>query len=476
MSGIGEAQAKIISGLKEFAPSLSPTDAGNISKAFFPIIDGVARFNPDQQNIVADVALDYAKGIHTARQNLNLDAKSNIALLRRIASEKLANADLSLPNKAFDGIDYAIQGDSSEEESVSAVKTKSAPAVNHTQQQAQDGINTLSEAADASEALADNSAELSNKSKLLAEIFNPITEVMLKLNPAQQKNFLDQLSDIFKSNKGEQGNFAPEALTDVKEKIAVLIKDYNPQALKEFVTNLDPAIKFELSSFFEQILKPGLEGGETLLRAGAVINNKFKPALVKVLESRIRANPEFETPSSEADLERIQAKKDFAMDRVIKMSKDLEAKLKQSPTYDVEAHFQRGLDSLKAELASKGEKLYASDLSLLSSHLKATKTVSQEKQQLDVANFLQKHSKIALMALPMILGPIASALSMIPIIGRPLAKLAPLVNNFATQFGPYMFMMFMNKGGGDKSSKTVEKAKDPDETPYRDLNQLQTAA
>lgn len=322
---------------------------------------------------------------------------------------------------------------------------------------------------------ADNSAELS-KSKLLAEIFDPITEVMLKLNPTQQKNFLDQLSGIFKSNKDEQGNVTPEALTDVKEKIADLIKNYNPQALKEFVTKLDPAIKFELSSFFEQILKPGLEGGEMLLRAGAEINNKFKPSLVKILESRISANPEFETPSSEADLQRIQAKKDFVMYKVIEMSKDLEIKLKQSPTYDVEAHFQRGFDSLAAQLRDKSQQLYASDLSLLSSHLKATKTVSQDKQKLDVANFLQKHSKIALMALPMILGPIASVLSMIPIIGKPLAGLAPVINSFATQFGPYMFISFLNRGSAKEGSDAVQRAKDPDETSYVDLNQLQTAA
>ena len=454
---IENAEFRLSQGLQKLSSAISVTEADTIAKGFFPQLDSVIKSDSRKLNDIVDVTLNAAKSLFDARSALGLDSKSGILLLRETAKRALGGTEIK--DEAFAGIDYAIKPRPPEP----LAGLVDANITDHGEHVA------------IAQAQGDDSAELS-KSKLLAEIFNPITEVMLKLNPAQQKNFLDQLSDIFKSNKGEQGNVAPEALIDVKEKIAVLIKDYNPQALKEFVTNLDPAIKFELSSFFEQILKPGLEGGEMLLKAGAEINNKFKPALVKILESRIRANPGFETPSSEADLERIQVKKDFVMYKVIEMSKDLEAKLKQSPTYDVEAYFQRGLDSLETQLGSKGEKLYASDLSLLSSHLKATKTVSQDKQQLDVATFLQKHSKMALMALPMILGPIASVLSMIPVIGKPLARLAPVVNNFATQFGPYMFMMFMNKGGGDKSSNPVEKAKDPDETPYVDLNQFQTAA
>ncbi len=444
---IEQAQAKLFTGLQGLSPAISIKEADNIASGFFPQLDAIARVGNDDFNKVSEVALDYARGLFELKNGGDGATKSDIKSLREQASNALIEADMSAPAKAFDGIDYAIP-----------VKAKpTEPSAGEVDAATID----TGEIQYITEAQADKSADLA-KSKMIADSMNPLQELIESVSPKEQFDFLQEFSKILDANKGEAGEVSEADLKAIKGQVGELVKNYSPEALEKFLKNLknlSPELNFEFSNYFNKMLKPALEGGKALVEAGAHINNKFKPDLVKVLVRNINLlGASIEKPDSETDLGRIQAKKEFIATKLVESSKELEVKLSQALNYNVKAHFQRTIDSISAELKGNGQKLYASDLSLLAKHLDDTKNISQDKQKTDLMAFLQKNSKMALMALPMILGPLASALSMIPIIGKPLARLAPGINQLATQFGPYMFTMFMNSGDSNDSQAAQKQA------------------
>jgi hypothetical protein len=479
MSGIGEAQAKIISGLKEFAPSLSSNDAGNISKAFFPIFDGVARFNSDQQNIVADVALDYAKGIHTARQNLNLDVKSNIALLRRIASEKLANADLNLPVKAFKGIDYAIQSTSSSDDSGAVLKYAPAPVLDYAHQETTNGINSHSEVLDTTEDLTGKStqhakAALDATVTKIADSLEPIMQAMASTPDDKKHLLLDQILKTFGFFKDDTaGDVDLNRLDKIKQDLGEVMKDFSLEKFNTFLKKLEPAERQALGAYMKNVLAPILAGGHGPMVAQNIPEKFYAPmsASLKAFENTLPSRPS-EPSASEISL--VSEKRNLISQALVLIAKEAQANLRQNPNYDIQAHFNREIPKLIEVIQLQfgaDTVIFKDDIQAISSHLDNVKNTPKTKQNSDVQAFLSQYGKYALMAVPLILGPIATLISKVPIIGGPIASLAPFINQTADKFGPMLIGMFFASRNGDSqaepSANTTTVASTKGDSPSR---------
>lgn len=424
---------------------VSQAEIDESKKAIFPILDTIfGAFNDQQWNLVDDkvvnAAVTYFKDIIEAKNQLAEDKKFQIEYsldARKEFEEKLKEVGVS--TEVIGELDLTSRRRE-------ILKNPPQPEqISEAQKEALDGVNTGSEASQLSdEAL----------SKKLSETFEPIIN-HLQENP----DSISELQEIFKSISGDPNvPFRAEDLEPVKEKLTEALTTGDLKAVKEYLESINnEGVKHQLSSYFQTVLIPSVFGGG-LDKVSAYVDKSVQGDLKKALEHMIDndlVKDREEAPEQE-DVEILLKKRNYISNALVDIGKRA-AKFKQEkPGFKVAEFFVRELKKLEGQVFNEDGNevvIYKDDLKLIADHLEATKDIPQEKQKLDMSNFLKDYGKYAISFVPFILGPIASVLSVIPIIGKPIARLVPTINNIVQTSAPALLTL-----AATHSAKKEEKA------------------
>jgi hypothetical protein len=447
-----------------------------ISKAIFPFVDSLIRQGADSQALkpILYSYAQYVKNIHDANQQTDGDFKfdsdykkaARDDFERQLASNHIKNInDLGLDaieeGLAKLGRVSHVQSGSIDEPVTSEIKLKPpAPAINHQHVESTNGINSHGEALETAEALAGKSPQhaktaLDQTATEIADSLEPIMQAVANTPDHEKSPLLDQILKtfgLFKEDKAGDVNLAK--LDDIKKGLGEVMRDFSPEKFENFLKNLEPAERKALGEYMKNVLAPILAGGHGPMVAQNISEKFYSPMSrsLKAFEQTLKDRPVEPSPS---EISLVSEKRNFISQALVLFAKDAEAKLKQNPNYDVQAHFNRMVPKLNEAIQTQFSAdvvIYKDDIQAISSHLDNVKHTPKTKQKSDVQAFLNQYGKYALMAVPLILGPIATLISKVPIVGRPLASLAPFLNNTVDKFGPMLIGMFFASRNGDSSS------------------------
>jgi hypothetical protein len=444
---------RVVSGLK--AAEVSPVSQQEIDdskKAIFPILDTIFRALNDQNTSdngepkwnsvddqVVEAAVTYFKDIFQAKNQSAEDPKFQRKyswVARKEFEEKLNEVGVS--TEVIGELDLTSRRRE-------ILKNPPQPQqINEVQKEALDGVDTGSEASQ----LTDEAL-----SKKLSETFEPIINY-LQENP----DSIRKLQEIFKSiSRDPNVPFSAEDLEPVKEKLTEALTTGDLNAVKEYLETINEGVKHQLSSYFQTVLIPSVFGGG-LDKVSAYVDKSVQGDLKKALEHMIDNDlvKDRENAPEQEDVKILLKKRNYISNALVDIGKRA-AKFKQEkPGFKVAEFFVRELEKLEGQVFNEdGDKvvIYKDDLKLIADHLEATKDIPQEKQKLDMSNFLKDYGKYAISFIPFILGPIASVMSVIPIIGKPIARLVPTINNIVQTSAPALLTL-----AATHSAKKEEKA------------------
>lgn len=427
---IEHAEFRLSQGLQKLSSAVSEESADSIANAFFPQLDSVIRSDSKKLNSVMNATLDAARSIFQVRTSLNedLDSKSSIKLLRDMVQKKVPEANLSEVN--FEGMNFAIE---------SGLKEK-PPAPSSGELDAQTVTND--EIAELTEDNADNSADLANTLK-------PVVDKLHKAVHKNETQIFDEIFKIFDELKGKEGNFDRKELKEVKAELNKVMLEYTPEKLKAFLESQKQEIQFELAQYVKTVAAPLAAGGQGIMVAQGVKKGMQAKLLnhLNNFQSTLANRPDSITTE---DVQIIMDKRQKIAQSIILITKEAEARLKNDPNYNVDAHLKNELKRINQVILDQfgpDVQIYKDDIEVITSHLENTKNISKEKQQSDIQAFVNQYGKYALMALPVVLGPLANMISRIPLVGRTVAGFVPLLNDIAkSSIAPMIMMGAVNSG------------------------------
>lgn len=312
-----------------------------------------------------------------------------------------------------------------------------------------DDANTV----DAGE-MQDLTEQAAAKSSALADTLKPvITKLESSLAEAKVEVF-DEIFKIFDGLKGEEGKFESKDLDIVKKELNELMSDYSPENLKAFLEKQDPAIQFELAKYMKDVISP-IVSGLPVEELSKLASTGLQDSMVKGLNSLAQALPSRPEAFTEADVLIVKQKREHLSQGLALIAKEGQRRKAANSTYNVDAYIKSELGKLQQMMTEQNGATYQihkEDIQIIAKHLENTNGVSSKKQNTDIQAFMNQYGKYALMAVPMILGPLANVLARVPIIGRPLAGLAPIINSSADKFGPMLIGMFFASGNNNQAN------------------------
>lgn len=428
-------------------------------KAIFPTLDKLFGQIPKnttggKKQIIAKAALTYFQNIFEAKSSQDEDSEFS----QVYANTSKQQFEKSLKENGVDDVS-SLDLESGKKE---ILKKPPLPRLGEEDAESLDS----SEIQETTEAQAGRSAEqkqpeLSDK---IADTLEPVM-VALKEAPDDKKaDLMDQLLKTFGLFPNDKAGVVDlEKLENIKNQLGKIMKDFDANKLEAFLENLEPAERFELASYMKNVLAPMLAGGHGVIVAQNIDQKLYKP-LSESLDSFSKTLPSRPENISEDEVRLVSEKRNLIAVSLAYLGREAKAKLAQNPDFDVDAYFNKMVPKLNEAIQEKfgaSVVIYKDDIEAISTHLGNVKDVSQEKQKSDIGAFFDKYSKYALMAVPMILGPLANLISKVPIIGRPIASLAPMINNVSEKFGPVLIGMFVAGSSGDQNTNEANQAQEP---------------
>jgi hypothetical protein len=309
------------------------------------------------------------------------------------------------------------------------------------------------DAGEVGEAQSDNSGEIS--SKKMSELMKPIVGSLFESMKKGEGDFVTEIISLFESLSGEQGKVDPEKLDIVQKELLEIMGDYNSEKLSGFLDGLDPAMKYELKAYMKNVVAPMIYGGDGVKLAQEV-PQEVQPHLRQTLHLWKLNLPDRETAPSKDEVSVIKQKREYLATEIIRISKEAKSLQGRNQNYNVQAHLNREIPKLQEKVREQygaDVAIYKDDIHFMAQHLENVKNVSQKKQGLDIQAFIKDYGHYAVGVIPFVLGPIASVLSHIPIIGRSIAGLVPMINNLAQTAAPAIltFVAAKSMGGGQST-------------------------
>lgn len=411
---IEQAQARLYNGLRNLSPNINENRADQISREFFSgFMDNVVRLDKeDPPNLfkVADAGIEYARGLFELKNRGSLEKNSILELRRSVAGTTLYDANATLQQSAFDAIDSLIQDSSTE-----------------------------------------SAENFDIRDTKLKEAFEPII-----IHLSEMPDDFQELLELFDNLEGDKSvSFNADDLDVVKKGLSEALVDGDISKVSEFLDSIEnDGVKFYLSQYMKTTAMPLIaaeHGAKVALQTDKSIQGQLRTGINIALGFKGIIPERSEAPNEE-ELSVIQEKRDYIADALIDLASAAQRHSAQIPNFKTEQFIAQGVADLKGRIHEKfgeGVSLYKDDLKLVADHLEATKDISQEEQKASLSSFLNDYGKFIAPIAVFMLGPVISGLSMIPILGKPLARLtAPLLNN-VEKFAPVVVgLLAANAGKG----------------------------
>jgi len=412
---IEQAQARLYNGLLNACPGINEKQADQISGEFFSgFMDIAVRLDKkDSPNLlkVADAGIEYARGLFELKNSGALEYQSDIMQLRKdVAGTTLYEANATLHASAFDAIDGLIQDSSTE-----------------------------------------STENFDTRDTKLKEAFEPVI-----MHLSEKPDDFQELFKLFDKLEGDKAvRFNTDDLDAVKTGLSEALADGDISKVSQFLDSINNAgVKFYLSQYMKTTVMPLIaaeHGAKVALQTDKSIQGQLRTGINIALGFEGLIPERSEAPNKE-ELSVIQEKRDYIADALIGLASDAQRYSAQIPNFKTEQFIAQGIADLDGRIREKfGEdvSLYKDDLILVADHLEATKDISQEEQKASLSSFLNDYGKFIAPIAVFMLGPVISGLSMIPILGKPLARLtAPLLNN-VEKFAPVAVgLLAANAGKG----------------------------
>jgi hypothetical protein len=246
-------------------------------------------------------------------------------------------------------------------------------------------------------------------------------------------------------------------LATAKEQIAnALNRNQNPiDALSNALTQFSAPVLAELQKHSRTIVSPLFLGGHGM-HVAQNVSQELQPSLIQALKL-LKTNPT--SSSAEETLER----RNKLAEELVKISKDLEESLKANPSLNKQQFFKNRIEDLNLSLS-------ADDIVLITSHLENTQNIPQQEQKSQTVAFLEKHKNHLVMAIPVVLGPLAAMLSKLPLVGHFISNVTPFFMDIAKHAIPTMLLggTLMNNRDSNKN-----ESQEPMNNRVSDANESQ---